>query len=198
MDRGTFIGSCLLGLAAAVAVFFPLGAKRRACVPPVVWWLCLILGVITCMYGLSHSTAPSFAPRITIVGKAFDHVEMRRGRDTYSGFRFVPDGGEPVNIQTQIILPDWNTPAIFDGRSFRVVYLQDSKRILKNEAIDIQILSGKHAGFHDSFDARPGGVWLGVPIGAALGAFGFFGLRFMKDDAVSAQHWMTNDEKLES
>ncbi|HLX84344.1 MAG TPA: hypothetical protein VKR59_10625 [Terriglobales bacterium] len=150
------------------------------------------------MYGLSHSTAPSLARRVTIVGKAFDHVEMRRGRDTYNGFRFVPDGGEPVNLETQIILPDWNTPAIFDGRTFRVVYLQDSKRILKNEAIDIEILSGKHAGFHDSFDARPDGMWLGVPVGAALGAFGYFGLRFMKDDATSAQHRKTNDEKLES
>jgi len=198
MDRGTFIGWCLLGLATALAVFFPLGAKRRACIPPVVWWLCLILGAITCVYGLSHSTAPSFAPRITVVGKASDHVEMRRGRDTYYGFRFVPDGGESVNIETQIILPDWNTPAIFDGRTFRVVYLQDSKRILKNEAIDIEILSGKHAGFHDSFDARPDGVWLGIPIGAASGAFGFFGLRYMKDDAISAQHRMTNDEKLGS
>jgi hypothetical protein len=174
-------------------IFFTLGAKRRACIPPLVCWLCLILGVVTCMFGLFHSTVPSFAARITAIGKAYDRVERKRGRDTYYGFRFVPDGGEPVNIETQIILPDWGTPAIFDGRTFRVVYLQHSKRILKNEAIDIEILSGKHAGFHDSFDARPVGAWLGIPIGAAFGGFGFFGLRYMKDDATSARDRITNE-----
>ena len=193
MDRDSFTVWCLLGMAVALAVFFTLGAKRRARIPPLVWWLCLILGVITCMFGLFPSTAPSFATRITAIGKAYGHVERKRGRDTYFGFRFVPNGGEPVNIETQIILPDWSAPTIFDGRTFRVVYLQDSKRILKNEAIDIEIMTGKHAGFHDSFDARPAGAWLGIPIGAALGAFGFFGLRYMKDDTISARDRMTDD-----
>jgi hypothetical protein len=67
----------------------------------------------------------------------------------------VTDSGEPVNIETQIILPDWGSPANFNGRIFRVVYLQDSKIILKNEAIEIEILSGKHAGFHDSLGWSP-------------------------------------------
>jgi hypothetical protein len=62
----------------------------------------------------------------------------------------------------------------------------DSAEEAKNEAIDIEILSGKNAGFHDSYDARPFGKWLGIPIGAALGIFGFVGLRYMKDDAESA------------
>jgi hypothetical protein len=57
------------------------------------------------------------------------------GGGTYFGFRLVPDGGEPVDIETLIILPDRGAPAIFDGRTFRVVYLQDNKRFLKNEAI---------------------------------------------------------------
>lgn len=189
MDRVSFMGCCLLGLAAALAVFFPLGAKRRAWIPPLAWWLCLILGAVMCMYGLSHSVAPSFATRITAVGKAYDHydhVERERFGYTYYGFRFVPDGGEPVNIETEIILPDWDTPAIFNGRTFRVVYLEDNKRTLKNEAIEIEILSGKHAGFHDSFDARPAGEWLVIPVGAALAVFGLFGLKYMKDDAISA------------
>lgn len=108
MDRDSFTLWCLLGIAVALAVFFTLGAKRRACIPPLVWWLCLILGRVTCMFGLSHSTAPSFAARITAIGKAYDHVERKRGSDTYYGFRFVPDGEEPVNIETQIILPDWD------------------------------------------------------------------------------------------
>lgn len=154
------------------------------------------------MYSLFHSTAPSFATRITAIGKAYDYVERTRGRypyrDTYYGFRFVPDGGDPVNIETEIILPDWGTPAIFDGRTFRVVYLKDSKRVLKNEAIEIEILSGKHAGFHDSLDARPTGAWLGIPIGAALGAFGLFGLRYRKDDAISARDRMADYGQLAS
>jgi hypothetical protein len=145
------------------------------------------------MYGLFHSTAPSFAPRISATGKAYDYVERRRGSDTYYGFRFVPDGGEPINIETEIILPGWADPTIFNGRTFRVVYLQDSKRIPKNEAIEIEIVSGKHAGYHDSLDARPTGAWLGIAIGAALGAFGFFGLKYRKDDATSARDRITED-----
>jgi hypothetical protein len=96
-----------------------------------------------------------------------------------------------VNIETEIILPGWADRAIFDGRTFRVVYLQDSKRIVKNEAIDVEILSGKDAGYHDSLDARPVGAWLGIPIGAAVAAFGLFGLKYRKDDAISAQDRMT-------
>jgi hypothetical protein len=96
-----------------------------------------------------------------------------------------------VNIETEIILPGWADRAIFDGRTFRVVYLQDSKRIVKNEAIDVEILSGKDAGYHDSLDARPVGAWLGTPIGAAFAAFGLFGLKDRKDDAISARDRMT-------
>lgn len=186
MDRGHYMVFCFFGVAAALAAFFPLGAKRRAWIPPLGWWLFLIVGGVICMYGLSHSTAPSFAPRITAVGKAYDHFERRHGKDTSYGFQLVPEGGGPISIETEIILPDWNTPAIFNGQTFRVVYLADSNRLLKNEAVDIAILSGKNAGFHDSFDARPSGKWLAIPIGSALGVFGFFGLRYMKDDAIAA------------
>lgn len=183
MVRGYFMGYCLIGMTAALAVFFPLKAKRRACIPVFVWVVCLILGAITCMYGLFHSSAPSFATRITAVGKTYDCVDRRLGRDTFYGFRFVPDGGQPVNIETEIIIPGWADPDIFDGRTFRIVYLEDNYRALKNEAIDIEILSGEHAGYHDSLDARPVGKWLGIPLGAALGTFGFFGLKYRKDDA---------------
>jgi hypothetical protein len=48
--------------------------------------------------------------------------------------------------------PIGGTPANFDGRTSRIVYLEDSKRVLNNEAVDIAILSGKHAGFHDPLD----------------------------------------------
>ena len=139
------------------------------------------------MYALFHSTAPSFATQVTATGKAYDCVQRNSGRDGYFGFRFIPDGGEPVRIETEIILPGWANPAVFDGRTFRVVYLKDTQRTLKNEAIDIEILSGRDTGFHDSLDARPAGTWLGIPIGAAFGAFGFFGLRYRKDDTTHAR-----------
>lgn len=72
MDRASYTVWALLGIAVALAVFFTLGARRRAHIPPIVWWLCLIVGAVTVMYGLFHSTAPSFAPRITAIGKAYD------------------------------------------------------------------------------------------------------------------------------
>jgi len=124
------------------------------------------------------------------VGKVYNHVdrEIRTGyhHDTVHGFRFVPSGKNPINLETQIILPDWDTPAIFDGQSFRVIYLDDDQRTFKNEAIDIEILSGKNAGFHDSYDAFLVGKWLAIPIGAAMAAFGFAGLQYMKNDAIAA------------
>lgn len=180
----------LLGVGPALAIFYLVRAKRRAWIPPLAWWLFLALGAVVFFYGMSHSTVPSISTRITAVGKAYDYVErgIHTGyhHDTIYGFRFVPEGGEPINIETEISLPDAAHPAIFDGQVFRIVYLNDDARILKNEAIEIAILSGKHRGFHDSLDARPVGKWLAVPVGAAFGIFGFVGLRYMKIDAIAA------------
>ena len=183
MDRTLLMGCCLLGLVPGMTGFFVIGAKRRSDIPPLAWWLCLIAGSVACFYGMSHATAPSFISPITAVGKAYDHVELRRGRDTDYGFRFVPDDGKPINIETHISLPGWGLPRIFNGRKLRVRYLEDSDLGLKNEAIDIEILSGEHAGFHDSLDARPLGKWLWIPFGAALAVFGLGGLKYMKSDA---------------
>jgi hypothetical protein len=186
MDRGTFLAYCLIGMAAALVVIIPLKAKRRASIPAFVWWLCVILGAAACGYGLFQSTTPSFATRITAVGRTYDSAEHSQGRSTsYFSFRLVPDSGQPVDIETRLIIPSWGNPSIFNGRTFRVVYLDENNRGLKNEAIDIEILSGQHAGFHDTLDARPFGKWLGIPLGAAVGFFGFFGLKYRNDDALS-------------
>jgi hypothetical protein len=187
MDKGTFIGTCLLGLAVALAIFFPLGAKRRASIPAVAWWLCMAVGSVTCVFGLSHSTVPSFAPRITAVGTTSDWIEKRVGRDTKFVFRFVPEGGKPVDIETLITVPHWGYAEELNGRKLRIVYLDDISRNPSNEAIDIKILEGSDAGWHDSLDARPFGVWLAIPIGAALGGFGYFGIRYKKDDRKAAE-----------
>jgi hypothetical protein len=126
-------------------------------------------------------------------GQVYDYVdrEVHTGHhhDTICGFRIVPVGGEgggPIHIETEISLPDTAHPAIFNGQTIRIVYLTDGKRVLKNEAVDIEILSGIHAGFHDSLDARPAGAWLAIPVGAAFLGFGLAGLRSMKEDAIAA------------
>jgi hypothetical protein len=190
MDYAHAMVFSLPGMAAALAVFFPLGAKRRACMPPLGWWLCLVAGAVPFFYGLSHSTVPSLATRTTVVGKAYDYVEreVHTGyhHDTIYGFRLVPQVGGPIHIETEIIVLDSAHPEVFNGRILRVVYLADSERVLKNEAIEIDILSGKHAGSRRSLDARPIGAWLAIPIGAAFASFGFAGLRYMKQDEVSA------------
>jgi hypothetical protein len=183
MDRTLFMGCCLLGIVPGMVGFLVIGAKRRSDIPPLAWWLCLIAGFVALMYGLTHATTPSLATPITTIGKAYDHVEIRQGRDTHYGFGFVPDGGKSIKIETLIILPDWAHPASFNGRTLRIRYLEGGNLGLKNEAIDIAILSGEHAGFHDSLDARPVGKWLWIPIGATICVFGLAGLKYMKSDA---------------
>lgn len=189
MDYTQFIECCLLGFGPALAILALLGAKRRARIPRLAWWLSLIVGAVILFYGQSNSTMPSFSPRIRAVGKTYDYVvrEIYTGyhHDTIYGFRFVPEGGKPIHIETQIILPGWADPGIFNGRTFRIVYLQDTKRTLKNEAIDVEILSGEHSGYHESLDARPFGRWLGIPIGAAFLGFGLAGFK-LKDGAEPA------------
>jgi hypothetical protein len=186
MDKASFIGWCVLGLGAALAVFFPLGPKRRAGIPSFAWWLCLIAGAVACIYGLSHSTAPSFAPRITAIGRASDCV-AKGGRQVIDAFNFFPEGGGSVRLETQIIMPHWGNPEKFNGRTLRIVYLSDTARNPSNEAINIEILNGDSAAWHDSLDARPFGIWLGIPFGAALGGFGYFGIRYRKNDSGTAE-----------
>jgi hypothetical protein len=182
MDYAHFIGFSLLGFAPALAIFFLLRAKRRARIRSLAWWFSLMLGGVVCFYAMSHSTIPSFSSRITVVGTAYGYVQRTDYRhDPIFGFRLVRASGEVINIETKILLPEW-----VDGRTFRVVYLGGSKRILENEAVDITILSGSHKGFRGSLDARPFGKWLGIPIGAALLGFGFMGLRCRRDDVQSA------------
>lgn len=193
MDYAHSMVCSLLGAVPALAVFFLLRPKRRAWIPPLGWWFFLALGAVVFFYGMSHSTVPSFAPRVTSVGWVYDYMEreVHTGyhHDTIHGFRFAPEGGGgggPINIETEINLLDAAHPEIFDGQLFRIVYLNDNERALKNEAIDITVLSGEHKGFHDSLDARPVGRWLAIPIGALFGIFGFFGLRYMEKDAIAA------------
>ena len=186
MDRSVFILSCLLGLGIAFAIFLALGPKRRALISSPIWWAFMIVGAVLCMYGLSHSTTPSFAPRITVTGNATAFVEQRYGRDSKFTFSFSPDGRSPVQLDTHIIVPHWGNSEIFGGRTLRITYLDDSYRTAKNEAIDIAILGGENAGWEDSLDARPLGIWLEIPLGGLIAGFGYLGIRYRKDDLAKA------------
>ncbi len=75
-----------LGLAAALVIIHSVGAKRRATVPLAVWWLCMGLGLVACGYAMFNSTGPSFAPRVTMTGRAFDCVEHRVGKESIFHF----------------------------------------------------------------------------------------------------------------
>lgn len=139
------------------------------------------------MYGLSHSTAPSFATRVTQTGKASAFVEQRYGRDSKFTFTFSPEGQRPIQLDTHIIVPHWGNAEVFEGRTLRISYLNDPSRTARNEAIDIMILSGENAEWEDSLDARPLGIWLAVPIGGLIAGFGYLGLRFRKDDLAKVE-----------
>ncbi len=76
---------------------------------------------------------------------------------------------------------------MFDRRTLRITYLNDKSRSVSNEAVDIEILSGPNASWHDSRDARPIGIWLAIPIGAGIAGFGYMGIRHRKDDLRAAE-----------
>lgn len=185
MSRGLFLGCVWLGLIPTLVIFFALGPRRRAWIPPLAWWLSIAIGLLMLIYGDVHSTAPSFGKRVTLEGKLYDFVE-RGTRDSYFAFHFQPVTGKPIGMETQIFFPHWGDPSIAAQRTFRVVYIQDGNLTLHNEAVDIEILAGPDAGFHDSLDSRPTGAWLFIPFGAILVSFGVLGLKYMKADAAAA------------
>jgi hypothetical protein len=182
MDQLSYVFGWMLGLALGMILFYSLGAKRRVIIPPSVYWTCIFAGVLAVIYGLSHATAPSFARRVTVTGPTDNCTQIKTGKSFKTSFSILPSGANPLRLETNIILPSWADPQSFNGRIFKVTYLDDPDRSVGDEAIDITILSGKHAGFHDAKDARLMGSWLGIPSGAALGAFGLFGVRLRKSD----------------
>lgn len=161
MDRSTYKLFCLLGIAPALAISYCFGPKGRAYIPSVLWWTSLGAGALMIVCGLAYTTTPSLAPRITLVGKAYDFVWRQNGDSTLSFSFLSEEGVQPIYLETSITVPGWGHPEVLNGRIFRVAYVQRSVRPLKNEAIDIEILSGRDSGFHHSVDASPAGLWFG-------------------------------------
>lgn len=176
-----------LAIATVVAILFFkfVPAKRRASVPILSWGLCVILGLVVAIVSLIHSTAPSLAPGTIAVGKAADCVELRNGPHfSKYAFQFQPQTGAPVRLETRILTPPVCRASshALDPRTYRIVYLNDADRNPSNEAIDIEVLSGPDAGWHKALDARPFGLWWGVPFGFTLGFIGLGCIRLGKSD----------------
>jgi hypothetical protein len=181
-----FLGTvfALAGFALAGGILFCAYADRATALftaPKLAWWPCVILGGVVGLVAAVQSTDPSFAPRITVTGRAFGCYTEHIGRSYKNLFRFEPASGGQISIQTKIWGPMCRaTSKYFDDRTYRIVYLDDTKRSVSNEAISIEVISGKDVGCHDDLDARPLGKWLGVPIGASLAYIGLFGIRARK------------------
>jgi hypothetical protein len=187
MDRSSFILFGLFGCGIGLAALLLLGPQRRAGISPFAWWFCMIVGSTVGLFGLSHSTAPSFAPLVTASGKASAFTDQKFGRNSKFVFAFFPEGGNPINIETHIIVPHWGNAEVFSGRTLKVIYLSDRARSVSNEAVDIEILSGDDAGWHHSLDARPFGIWLAIPVGATIAGFGYIGFRYRKSDLKATE-----------
>src|ERR1035437_4441556 len=141
--------------------------------PPVglAWWVVALLGFAVAGISGAHSTRPSSAPRNTVIGRVqgcTEHV-LGRGNYTYT-FMLDSDGQPPIEIATRIKPPlCWREDSSASSVDiYRVVYLDDPTRDLNHEAIRIEVLAGRHTGWSGSADARPFGLWLGIPAGILL------------------------------
>ena len=145
------------------------GALGLSRAPRLALCACVAAGAAVGWFAYTRSTSPSFAPRITLTGKALDCVNVHRFSRNRHLFRFEPASGDRVFLQTKILAPMCFSSSItFDDRTYRVIYLEDPKRSMSREVTSIDVVSGTDTGWHEALDARPFGTWLGVPIGAFL------------------------------
>lgn len=181
-----FLFGFIAGLAAGAIVCRGLSAEKCAAVPGGISVLCLPVGFITLLFSLLNSTTPSFAPRITVTGKAFNCVRLGVGRNYARSFRFESENGGSIQIGTEIVVPPmcWQTSDYDAGSMYSVTFLDDAKRYPANEAIDIAVLTGRNTGWHKKLDARPFGFWLGAPAGGFLM---FMGLYLTRNDKGGAK-----------
>ena len=133
-----------LAILALVVLLFRGIAKKYT---PVgfVWWFVGLLGFAVAGFSGANFTRRSSAPRNTVSGKVEDCVAHVLGRGTYTYTFLVNSLGQaPVEIATRLKPPvcwqDYSPGSRAD--IYRVVYLDDSSRDLKHEAIRIEVLAG--------------------------------------------------------
>jgi hypothetical protein len=144
-----------------------------------VWALLCFAGFGLAGFSGANSTKPSSAPRVTVTGIVADCIEHQRGKGNFTySFVLVPITGVPVELESRIKAPlCWQgTGAASKGRVYRVVYLDDPNRNLKNEVVQIEVVQGENAGWHGAIDARPFGLWLGIPAGIVFIIIGGIGM----------------------
>jgi hypothetical protein len=147
------------------------GVAKKYTSAGLAWWFAALLGFAVAGFSGANSTMPSSAPRNTLTGEVQGCTEHVLGRSNYTyTFLLNRDGQSPIEIATRIKPPlcwrDYSSGSSAD--IYRVVYLDDPNRDLKHEAIRIEVVAGTHAGWRASVDARPFGLWLGIPAGIVL------------------------------
>ena len=106
-----------------------------------VWWSVGLAGFAVAGISGANSTMPSTAPRLTVSGLAQCCAQQTIGRGNYIySFMLMRTNAPSISLSTHIKLPIcWSGPSTdSDGRLYRVKYLADPSRTLKNEAISIE------------------------------------------------------------
>jgi hypothetical protein len=143
------------------------------------WVLLCLIGFALAGFSGANSTRPSSAPRITVTGIVADCIEHQRGKANIAySFALVPTAGAPAKLESRIKPPScWQgSGTLSDASVYRAVYLDDPNRDLRNEVIQIDVMQGQSAGWHGVVDARPFGLWLGIPAGIGFIIVGGIGM----------------------
>ncbi len=123
-------------------------------------------------------TAPSSAPRLTTTGQLWEVHRIPTGKIHFNEFLLGQMDGTSFLLQTPIDPSRQGKygPYLHVGETVQVQYLNEKREDgLPPRAINIEILDGPYAGWHDSVDANWFGLWLLLPIGilGALVSIGF-------------------------
>lgn len=175
---GYFLGAAIAGL-----VSWRLGFRRRAEVAPSIWWTLLLAGFVLWIWSALHSTMPSLAPRITAITTVSSCTKEEHRRSMKFTIHLDQAPGGPIFLDTGIVAPMcWSSSRQRSGNIYKIDYLDKPNIGGMKEAIAISVIAGPDKGWHSEVDARPLGLWLGIPIGSAVGVLGMVGLSLRKKD----------------
>jgi hypothetical protein len=175
---GYFIGAAVAGV-----ICWRMGFRRRAEVTPETWWILLLIGFVLMMWSALHSTMPSFARRVTAISTVSSCVTVEHRRSIKFVIHLDQGPGGPIYLDTQLVAPCCRkSSGQRTGNIYKIVYLDTPDLDGNKEAIAISVLDGPDKGWHREVDARPFGLWLGIPIGSTLGLLGMIGLKLENQD----------------